>query len=73
MPKKLKYFYLCIATITDKLIIKLVNVLNLMAGGVLGYTFACILREQYYRLAYGDRYFFTHGNNVGSRFTQAQV
>jgi len=48
-------------------------VLYLMTGGVVGYTFACILRDHYHRLAYGDRYFFTHGDNVGSRFTEAQV
>ena len=46
---------------------------NTVAGGTVGPTFACIIGNQFSRLATGDRYFFTHSGNVGSRFTSQQI
>lgn len=37
-----------------------------------GPTFACILGIQYYHLKFGDRYFYSHGQQAGS-FTPAQL
>lgn len=46
---------------------------NTVAGGTVGPTFACIIGNQFSRLARGDRYFFTHSGNVGSQFTNPQI
>ena len=42
-------------------------------GGAVGATFACIIRQQFKQLIFGDRYFFTHGGNVGARFNPTQI
>lgn len=42
-----------------------------VSDGVVGPTFACIIARQFQRLYKGDRYFFTHGGQIGSfRSTQ---
>ncbi|ODM94302.1 Peroxidasin [Orchesella cincta] len=41
-------------------------------GGYSGATFNCLKAMQFYRSKYGDRYFFTHGNQAGS-FSRAQI
>lgn len=41
-------------------------------GADIGPTFACINGIQYYHLKFGDRYYFEHGNQVGS-FTPDQL
>jgi peroxidase len=46
---------------------------NPVAGGTVGPTFACIIGNQFSRLARGDRFFFTHSGNVGSKFTTSQI
>ncbi|KAM7282136.1 putative peroxinectin [Ixodes scapularis] len=43
-----------------------------LPGGVVGPTFGCILGIQFWRLKYGDRYYFEHGGQAGS-FTPAQL
>ncbi|XP_040574499.1 salivary peroxidase/catechol oxidase [Lepeophtheirus salmonis] len=45
---------------------------NSSDGSVLGDTFSCILGKQFENLKYGDRYFFTHSNQIGS-FTDSQI
>jgi hypothetical protein len=65
------YGYMIVISVLNYLILFL-NFLTKLLGGSLGFTFSCLLREQFYRLAYGDRYFFTH-KLVGSRFTKIQV
>lgn len=40
-------------------------------GGVSGTTFTCLKALQFSRLKFGDRYFFTHSQNLG--FTAAQL
>jgi hypothetical protein len=40
---------------------------------VLGSTAACLVAQQFRRLISGDRYFFTHGQDTGAGFSQAQV
>jgi hypothetical protein len=42
-----------------------------VSGGVVGPAIYCILVEEFNRILYGDRYFFTHTNG-GSRFSSAQ-
>ena len=44
-----------------------------IAGGTVGPTFACLIERQFERLVDGDRYLFSHKNNVGSQFTQNQI
>ena len=44
-----------------------------LPGAILGATSACIVAEQFQRLVSGDRYFFTHKENKGAKFTQEQV
>lgn len=41
-------------------------------GGVVGRTFNCLLTEQFKRLKFGDRFFFTHSDQAGS-FTDEQL
>ncbi|XP_077546699.1 peroxidase-like [Haemaphysalis longicornis] len=43
-----------------------------LPGGVVGPTFGCILGIQFWRLKYGDRFYFEHGGQAGS-FTPAQL
>lgn len=42
-------------------------------GGILGLTSTCILAKQFRKLQDGDRYFFTHGGNVGMRLNLTQI
>jgi hypothetical protein len=46
---------------------------SVVPGGTVGPTFACIIGQQFQRLVVGDRFLFTHSNNVGSQFTQSQI
>lgn len=41
-------------------------------GGIVGRTFNCLISEQFRRLKFGDRFFFTHSNQVGS-FSDEQL
>ncbi|KAL1438785.1 hypothetical protein MTO96_047714 [Rhipicephalus appendiculatus] len=41
-------------------------------GGVVGPTFACILANMFYRLKYGDRFYYEHGAQAGS-LTRGQL
>ncbi|XP_064486692.1 peroxidase-like [Ornithodoros turicata] len=43
-----------------------------LPGGVVGPTFGCIIGIQFWRLKYGDRFYFEHGSQAGS-FTPAQL
>lgn len=45
---------------------------NPVAGGLSGTTFNCLKGVQFARAKFGDRFFFTHGNQAGS-FTPAQI
>jgi len=44
---------------------------NFVQGGMVGATFACLIGEQFRRLLFGDRFFFTHAGQAGS-YTAAQ-
>ena len=45
-------------------------------GGVVGRTFNCLIKEQFHRLKFGDRYFFTHEADTSLKthpFTEDQL
>ena len=42
-------------------------------GAILGATSACIVAEQLKRSVTGDRYFFSHGESTGAKFSQTQL
>ena len=42
-------------------------------NGILGQTPTCIISQQFEKLVAGDRYFFTHGGDVGMRLTKKQI
>ena len=44
-----------------------------LPGAILGATSACIVAEQFKRSISGDRFFFTHGEKTGAKFTTAQL
>jgi peroxidase len=44
-----------------------------VSQGTLGVTSSCISANQFQRLILGDRYFFTHGGDVGAKFTKNQM
>ncbi|XP_022650761.1 peroxidase-like isoform X2 [Varroa destructor] len=43
-----------------------------LPGGVVGPTFGCIMGIQFWRLKYGDRFYYEHGGQAGS-FTPSQL
>jgi len=43
-----------------------------MPGAITGPTFTCIMANQFFRLKFGDRFFFTHENQAGT-FTPFQI
>lgn len=44
-----------------------------LPGAILGATSACIVAEQFQRSISGDRFFFTHGEKTGAKFTSNQI
>jgi len=44
----------------------------MLTGGVVGFTFSCVIYEQYRRLVHGDRFFFSHANG-DANFDNDQV
>ncbi|XP_066967966.1 peroxidase mlt-7-like isoform X2 [Macrobrachium rosenbergii] len=45
---------------------------NPIPGGILGHTFTCLIHNQFFRLKYGDRYWFEYKNSPGA-FSPAQM
>ncbi len=43
-----------------------------LLGGIVGPTFACLIAENFYKLKYGDRYFYELGGQAHS-FTSSKI